>query len=246
MAFRTLAVALVVAGLGIVACARETTPVPAACATMPQAPAWDPATGDGLRTIVDYAGTLAWEAIDHPTGDRRPLTVIVQRGAQPADNRYQLANQSPEGTAWGIAPQRCAHLFDVGNLGPGGATEGLGEVVAYIDSPRPYLKPPRELEGQLPDCTAAPGRCRIVIPAGRVYVWIDSLTPDGGRALLIPANAASPAAIVSARVNYLPNPDGVGVRSFPEARWLFDPDDDDAWVSCAKTGCCEVELTPGG
>ena len=243
MVFRLLVATL--AGAGIAACARDTSIVPPACATMPQAPVWDPATDAGVQAIVQYAGTLAYESQAHPTGDRRPLTVIVQRGAQPGGNRYRLANQPPEGTAeWGIAPQSCAHLFEPADLGPAGATSGVGEVVGYIESPRPYLKPPRG-PGPVPDCTTAPGRCRQVLPqAGRVFIWVDSLDGNGARALLIPDNATSPNAIIRVNVTYVPNPDTLAARTFPEARWLFDADDDDAWIACAKTGCCVVELDP--
>ena len=232
-------------GTGLVACARERQlSVPRECATLPQAPSWDPTTDAGVQTIIRYANGLVYEAADHPTGDRRPLTVILQRGPQPRGNRYHLANQ-PEagGAAWAIAPQKCAHLFELTDLGPGGATAGIGEIAGYIESPRPYLKPPQGEQGPLPDCTLTPARCRVVIPeAERVFFWIDSLSGTTARGLLIPENAADPGAIVRVTVTYRSNPAGLPPRAFAEARWLFDAADDDAWVSCAKAGCCVLLL----
>lgn len=228
-------------GAAVLACGAPepaTTP-PQPCATLPDAPAWDPATDAGVRTIVQFARGLTYEPAAHPTGERRPLTQITQRGAARA-NQYRLANQPAAGPGmaqWGIGPQQCAHRYDVSDLGPGGAPQDQGAIVGWVNAPQPYYKPAAGT-GSRPYCTGPSAGCREVIPAAdSVFLWVDSLNGGTARGFIIPVTATTAADIKRVDVQYEGN-SGFGARAFPEARWIFDVQDDDGWVSCAKTGCC--------
>ncbi len=82
---------------------------------------------------------------------------------------------------------------------------------------------------------------KLKLPAGVSYVWIDKLGERGAsiaRALILsPGNNSVAAAWVT-------EIQGSDERTFPEARWLFVPQDDHLWVSCSKYGCCETGHNP--
>ncbi|HET7038905.1 MAG TPA: hypothetical protein VFH97_03400, partial [Gemmatimonadales bacterium] len=86
------------------------------------------------------------------------------------------------------------------------------------------------------------------LPKDTSYLWIDSLALRGAqgtaRGVIIPGTAGLAAAIRRIRVEHHPE---TGVRGWPEARLLFDPEDDEVWESCVVFGCCYLEGgVPGG
>ena len=115
-----------------------------------------------------------------------------------------------------IQPERCTHLNDTTAL-----TGGGGRIVARLVANAPYQK--------------------LGLPQDTSYLWIDSLALRGqagtARGVIVSAGA-QPFAVRRVRVEYHPD---AGARGWPEGRLLFDPDDDQLWVSCVMFGCCYLE-----
>lgn len=164
-----------------------------------------------------YARQLSFYPGAPPYGERRPLTVVSQPGP-PLERRFALAAEVE------VQPERCSHLNDTAAVS--GAN---GRIVARIIASAPYEK--------------------LGLPKDTSYLWIDNLVLRGGegtaRGVIIPATTGQPAAIRRIRVEYHPE---VGARrGWPEARLLFDAEDDELWQSCVVFGCCYLEDgQPGG
>lgn len=80
---------------------------------------------------------------------------------------------------------------------------------------------------------------KLNLPADTSYLWVDNLNTAGNKArgVIIPGNGNENPVEVAVRVEFHEH----FSHGFAEARWGFDPNDDYAWSSCAKTGCCYIE-----
>lgn len=109
-----------------------------------------------------------------------------------------------------VQPEACSHLNDATDLGP-----DQGRIVAKI--------------------TMAGNYDKLLLPPGVSYLWVDNLVGSTARGVIVPGNLTDAARVL--RVRFEAHPE-YPQRSFAEARWLFRPNDDEVWASCARFGCC--------
>lgn len=78
---------------------------------------------------------------------------------------------------------------------------------------------------------------KLRLPGGVSYLWIDRLEGTTARGVIIPGDMTTDARVVTIRID---THDNLPPRSFAEARWLFNPMDDELWVSCSEKTCCII------
>lgn len=142
---------------------------------------------------------------------------LTYLAGHPFGEERRLTIKRPDGT-FALGPFARAHPFECAHRFSSNALDS-GRVVARIILP------------------ATEAYEKLGLPPGVSFVYIDSVNAAAGtaRALIIPLNPLFPAERRSVKVESQSTP-----RSFPEARWIFDPEDDHLWVSCYSLGCCRV------
>lgn len=115
-----------------------------------------------------------------------------------------------------IYPERGANQNVGGDLG------GRGRIIGRIESDSPYAK--------------------LGLAKGVNYIWVDSLMIYGdtgiGRAIVVSESDTQPVVLP---MFYIKNPGSGGGPAL--ARWLFRPQDDAAWLTCERSGCCAVGVS---
>lgn len=147
--------------------------------------------------------------------------LAFEDAAAPTGERRKLTVPLPThpptfglGPTASIQPQHCDHENNRDDL-----TAGHGRIIAMFTLDQPYNK--------------------LSLPADTSYLWVDDLNAkgDSARGVIIPVDRKVAPTVVPIRVDF----HGSFPHAFSEARWGFDPSDDYAWSSCAKTGCCYLE-----
>ncbi len=172
----------------------------------------DPMTPEGRNDILAYARTLRFHPEQPPTGETRQLTVIVTPPhTPPGGKRYALGPEARVASEW------CAHENQPADL-----ASGAGRVVARINSSAAYPS--------------------LKLPQGQSFLWVDQLDSAAttARAVIIPNQPVRQVETMLLRIMWH-HDDMPANWNVPQARWVFDPRDDDLWVTCVTFGCCVME-----
>jgi hypothetical protein len=200
----------------VAACCVKQTPAPPAAITNPTDP-------NQRELVIAYGDSLTFlvDAVVRGSSDKQPLDIVV-------NDTVQMS-----GCVGQIMAEENAHKNDFDRL-RGDITSGSGVITVAF-----------EIDAAQGHTCVGYQAGNLELRPGRSYVWVgdlgDSSFVENGqeyvmaRALVIPVNTEFDAS-GPVDIKVCVHPDYSFNHS--QANWRFDPDDADAWWTCAKHGCC--------